>query len=135
MTLAKIIFIYTALGVFVAIAATGILSAFGAINLPRASITTAFIGPCLGIVAAVLNAKHLFDDPDAIKKLREEHAEFVARLKEQHLEEILRLKQENADTKLRLNTAMSQAEAQHQKTEAELREQIARIEIGRFLKH
>ena len=83
---AKIIAIYAFVGVFVAIAITGLLGAFHVITLPEAVMASAFIGPCLGIITAAFNAKHLFEDPEAVTELKHKHADEILALTASHAE-------------------------------------------------
>ena len=72
---AKIIFIYTVLGVFVAVSIVGIFGATGTIPISSMAVVSALLGPVIGIVATVANAKHIFDDPEAVVNIKREHAE------------------------------------------------------------
>jgi hypothetical protein len=84
MTKAKIVFIYSAISVFIAFALVGALGAFGVVTLSGEATVAAIVGPCLGIVVSVLSAKHLFNDPEAITKLKDEHADEIRALKHKH---------------------------------------------------
>ena len=83
---AKIFAIYAFVGVFVAIAITGLLGVFHVITLPEAVMASAFIGPCLGIITAAFNAKHLFEDPEAVTELKHKHTDEMLSLKASHAE-------------------------------------------------
>lgn len=72
---AKLIFIYTVLIVFVAVAIVGMLGAMGIVPISNLAIVSALLGPVIGIVATVANAKHIFDDPDAVTNIKREIAD------------------------------------------------------------
>ncbi len=69
----KIITIITSLLVLVTITVVGIVS--GNTNL--------LIAPGLAVIVALFNAKHIFEDPDAITELKGSHAEKVRTLEHQ----------------------------------------------------
>lgn len=89
---AKIWFIYAAIAVFLASAVVGICGALGWLHLSDAVTITAFIGPCLGIVAALVKAEHIFNDPEAVMRLKEQHHEqtFEAKMKQREQERNIR---------------------------------------------
>ena len=129
MNTAKLVFIYAAIAVFMSTTAIGICGATGFIQFPANNSAIALVTSCVGLVVTVLKAKHLFEDSEAVNKLREEHSQLVSRLKEEHSDAIIKLKQENADTVLRLGTQMKQAEIAAQQRETKLKEDNARLEM------
>lgn len=96
MTRAKTIFIYCTLGVFVATAVVGICAAIGLIKLVELPTAAALLTPCISAVIALINAKHLFDDPEAITKLKHEQHDMIARLKDTHAKEMAIIMQSHA---------------------------------------
>ena len=96
---AKIFAIHAFVVVFIAIALTGLCGAFGVVTLSDTVMATAFIGPCLGIITAALNAKHLFEDPEAITTLKQEHHDEILRLKALHAEDKSQVATSNAASK------------------------------------
>ena len=131
MILAKLIFIYTVLGVFVAISATGILAAWGVIQLPATTIASAFIAPCLGIVATMIQAKHIFDDPEAVKKLKEEQfdAELTTKrtAEERIAEAVTRERTAATQQHQRDQQALSILQTDNQKVTADLKKSQAEV--------
>lgn len=108
---AKITFIYAVIAVFIGVSTVGILAALGVINMPSAATAGALIGPCIGIVATLVQAKHMFDDPDAVRKIKEEHHD-----------EILRLKALHVEREAQINQLSKDREAQHRKIVSDLSE-------------
>ncbi len=84
MKTAKIAFIWSIIAVFVAVSNIGILGALGKLEMKGWEAALVLLGPCLGIVASALSAKHLFDDPDAICELRDSHHQEILRMKREH---------------------------------------------------
>lgn len=70
----KIITIITSLLVLVTITGVGLFS----------GNTNVLIAPGLAVVVALFNAKHIFEDPEATTKLKEEHADEIRAMKHGH---------------------------------------------------
>jgi len=131
---AKLIFIYTVISVFIGVSTVGILAACGVIKMPDVATAAALIGPCLGIVSTVVAAKHIFEDPEAMTKLKQEHydaelsanrttekrvADAVARERTSAAQQHQRDQQAHAalhteNQQLKLQLQKSQAEVVHQ---------------------
>lgn len=101
---------FVALNVFGACALMGI----GKATNPNAA-PAAFIASWVGAIVAALNAKHLFDDPEAVTKLKEKHHEEVLKLKD----EIATAARAQADKVHGLDRAHSEKVAALQKEKSE----------------
>jgi hypothetical protein len=88
MNKAKIITIYTSLVILVTITIVGIYS--GNTNL--------LIAPGLAVVVALFNAKHIFEDPEATTKLKDEHSDAIRGLKLGHADVVAEIRSEHAVT-------------------------------------
>ena len=99
---AKLIFIYTVLTVFVAVSIVGILGAIGIVPISNIAIVSALLGPVIGIVATVSNAKHIFEDPDAVVKIKQEHADAMLERQKQSAEEEIERQKKSAAAYLQL---------------------------------
>ena len=115
----KKVFVYTILAVFVIVAGVGVLGAVGWLRITDSAIVTAILGPCLGIVVALLNAKHVFDDPEAITKLKEEHHQAI-----------LDIKSTIANDKAVSNESQKQAQAQIEGTHSKIIAEIKEAHVG-----
>lgn len=91
MKTAKLVFIYSAIAVFLCFSLIGALGAFGKIDISGWATAAAIIGPCLGIVSAAIGAQHIFNDPDAMLELKAEHSEAIYEIKMQHAKTVTEL--------------------------------------------
>lgn len=112
MNTAKLIFIYTAIAVFVATTITGILGAIGYIQFPPNSSAVTLVASCVGLVVTVLKAKHLFEDSEAVSELKQEQLDVVLRLKEQHHEAMLQQKAVEMELKAAVPSLSEQIQKQ-----------------------
>ena len=112
MNTAKLIFIYTAIAVFVATTITGILGAIGYIQFPPNSSAVTLVASCVGLVVTVLKAKHLFEDSEAVSELKQEQLDVVLRLKEQHHEAMLQQKAVEMELKTTVRSLSEQIQKQ-----------------------
>ena len=109
---AKIIFVYTVLGVFVAVSIVGILGATGVIPISSMAVVSALLGPVIGIVATVANAKHIFDDPEAVVNIKREHAELELQRKIQADDSEVERRQRERRFKAAYDSRIKQLEAE-----------------------
>lgn len=129
---AKLIFIYTVLAVFVATFLIGVLAAWGLIQITGAAVSV-LIGPSLlGIVATLIRAKHIFDDPEAITKLKQEQFDAILNLKRQFEEEKANVRNEHVQTIDRIQfeqaAAKEKVAAQHLKEREAAKEALAKCQ-------
>jgi len=97
MKTAKIITICTGLVLLIVIATIGILGIVGYLKITEGVAAGVIITPAIGIILAIVNAKHLFDDPETTTKLKDEHADEVRRIKNEHADVIAQ--RDKADAK------------------------------------
>lgn len=108
----KIAFIWVAIFVFLGFSSLGALGAFGVIEISNWSTAAAIVGPCIGICASVIGAKHLFNDPDATTELKGSHAEQVRTLEHQHADTITELEKSHGELKANFEERLAEKDAE-----------------------
>jgi hypothetical protein len=74
MNATKIVTILIADVILLGFALLGVAGMIGWLTLDRAVAVTAIVAPCLGAAGVIYGAKHIFEDPEAVTKLKTQHA-------------------------------------------------------------
>ena len=119
MKTAKIITICIGLILLVVIATIGILGIVGYIKITEGVAAGVIITPAIGIILAIVNAKHLFDDPEATTKLKDDHADAIRKMKEDHADVIAGLKKAEAEREKHVSDVAMKVHADYRETIAQ----------------
>lgn len=119
MRTAKIITIITGIVLLIGITVVGILGITGIIPITEKAAVGVIITPAIGIILAIFNAKHLFDDPEATTKLKDEHADEVRRIKNEHADVIAQRDKADAKAEARSTEIAMKVHADYRETIAQ----------------
>ena len=102
----KIITICTGLVILATITGVGIHS----------GNTNILIAPGLAVVVALLGAKHIFEDPEATAKLKDEHADAIRKMKADHADVIDELKKAETERESHVEKVAMKVHADYRDT-------------------
>jgi hypothetical protein len=129
MRTAKIITIITGIVLLIGITVVGILGITGVIPITEKAAVGVIITPAIGIILAIFNAKHLFDDPEATTKLKDDHADAIRALKEGHADVIAERDKADAKAQARSTEIALKVHADYRETIAQKDAVIAALNL------
>ena len=115
----KIITIITSLLVLVTITAVGL---FG-------GNTNILIAPGLAVVVALFGAKHIFEDPEATAKLKDEHADAIRKMKADHSNVIDEITKAETEREAHVENVAMKVHADYRETIAQKDAVIAALKL------
>ena len=131
MTRAKLVFIYTIVIGYALMFVIGVCASVGWFHINTSVTLTLFITPSVGIITALIQAKHMFDDPEAIKKLKQEHLDEVFALKQSQAEREAQLRQAYEAETAKLNAENEKLKAELQKKQSEIQGLQGQIAVNK----
>lgn len=129
MRTAKIITIITGIVLLIGITVVGILGITGVIPITEKAAVGVIITPAIGIILAIFNAKHLFDDPEATTKLKDDHADAIRKMKEDHADVIADRDKAEAKAQARSTEIAMKVHADYRETIAKKDAEIAALTL------
>ena len=132
---AKIITIITGIVLLIGVTVVGILGITGVIPITEKAAVGVIITPAIGIILAIFNAKHLFDDPEATTKLKNEHSDAIRAIKNEHSDVIAGLKEAESKRDAHVEKVAMKVDADYRETIEKKDVQIAALKVNLAEEH